>query len=79
MEKAIEMTLSSLNARHIHGVYAENCEEACRHILRLIPQEAIVAIGDSTGVRQLGVLSPLRERGIRLRLPAHRRGIRGTF
>lgn len=69
MEKAIEMTLSSLNARHIHGVYAENCEEACRHILRLIPQEAIVAIGDSTGVRQLGVLSPLRERGIKMLNP----------
>ena len=69
MEKVIEKTLSSLNARHIHGIYAENYGEACRHVLRLIPQEAIVAIGDSTGIRQLGVLSPLRERGTKILNP----------
>jgi len=69
MDKVIEKTLSSLNARHIQGLYAENYEEACRHVLRLIPQEAIVAIGDSTGIRQLGVLSPLQERGTRILNP----------
>ncbi|MDI7260738.1 MAG: lactate utilization protein, partial [Thermodesulfobacteriota bacterium] len=38
-------------------------EEANQKILALIPLDAIVGIGDSTGIRQLGTLQALKERG----------------
>jgi hypothetical protein len=66
MNKLIEKTLSSLRSRHILGIYAETSEEACQKILSLIPREATVGTGDSTGVGQLGVLTLLKNRGTRV-------------
>ncbi len=63
METQIEKTLAALRSRHINGIYAEDSSEACQKILSLIPQGAVVGIGDSTGVRQLGVLQVLKDRG----------------
>ncbi len=63
MEAEIEKTLSSLRSRHINGIFAENHAEAIQKILALIPTEAILAIGDSTSMRQLGILQALRKRG----------------
>jgi hypothetical protein len=61
-----EKILSSLRARHINGVFAEDYEEANQKILALIPLDATVGIGDSTSMRQLGILKSLRERGTRI-------------
>ena len=69
METQIEKTLAALRARHINGIYAEDFAEASRIILSLIPKEAVVGMGDSTGVRQLGVLQVLKERGTHLLNP----------
>jgi hypothetical protein len=69
MENQMEKILSSLHARHIHGVYAENRQEANQKILALIPPDATVGIGDSTALRQLGVLQVLQERGTRILNP----------
>ncbi len=69
MDTQIEKTLSSLRSRHMKGLFAEDPADACRKILRLIPQEAVVGIGDSTGVRQLGVLNALDERGTKVLNP----------
>ena len=69
METQMEKILSSLQARHIRGVYAENRPEANQKILALIPPDATVGIGDSTTMRQLGVLQALQERGIRILNP----------
>ncbi len=66
MDSQIEKTLSSLQSRHINGFFAEDPEEANRKILALIPSGATVGIGDSTGVRQLGVLKALKDRGIKI-------------
>lgn len=66
MDIQIEETLASLRSRHINGIYAEDSTEACQKILSLIPKEAVVGIGDSTGLRQLGVLQRLKERGTEL-------------
>jgi hypothetical protein len=63
METQIEKTLAALRARHINGVYTEDSAEACLKILSLIPKEAVVGMGDSTGVRQLGALQALKDRG----------------
>ncbi len=66
MDAQIEKALASLKSRHIPGMFAENFEEAREKIMALIPTEAAVGIGDSTSLRQLGVLSALRERGIKI-------------
>lgn len=63
MDAQIEETLNSLGSRHINAIYAENSTEACQKILELIPSEAVVGMGDSTGLRQIGVLQCLKTRG----------------
>lgn len=63
MDEDIEKTLTALDARHIRGVFAAGAAEANRKILDLIPQGAVVGFGDSTAVRQLGILEALSERG----------------
>jgi hypothetical protein len=74
MDAVIEKTLSSLRSRHINGVFAPTHEEANQKILALIPQDATVAIGDSTTMRQLGILSALRKRGSRILNPFELKG-----
>ena len=69
MDTQIEKVLSSLQARHINGIFAEDCPEANRKILSLIPSDATVGIGDSTSMRQLGILKVLRERRTRVLNP----------
>ena len=69
MNSEIEKALSSLRSRHINGIFAENAEEAKREILSLIPQNSTVAIGDSTTMRQVGVLEALRKRGTKILNP----------
>lgn len=65
MDAQIEKTLSSLQARHINGIFAEDASEANQKILSLIPSDATIGIGDSTSMRQLGTLNFLRERGVK--------------
>ena len=74
METQMEKVLSSLQARHIRGVYAENRQEANQKILALIPPEATLGIGDSTTMRQLGVLQALQARGTRILNPFEPKG-----
>lgn len=50
----------------MNGIFAENSEDAKQKILKLIPQEAVVGIGDSTTIRQIGIPKILRERGIKI-------------
>ena len=74
MDTDIEKILSSLRSRHIKGIFAEDYEEANQKILALIPLNATVGIGDSTSMRQLGVLEPLRERGTKILNPFELKG-----
>lgn len=66
MDIQIEEILSSLHSRHINGIFAENSEETSQKILSLIPKDAVVGIGDSTAVRQLGIPQALKERGAKV-------------
>ena len=63
MDAQIEKSLKNLHSRHINGIFAENTEEARQKILRLIPFDAVVGIGDSTGLRQMGLPQALLDRG----------------
>ncbi len=66
MDSQIKEILSSLHSRHINGIFAENSEDAIRKILSLVPNAAIVGIGDSTTMRQLGIPQALKERGTKV-------------
>lgn len=66
MDDYLEKTLAALCSRHIKAIFAEDFIEANQKILDLIPQSAVVGFGDSTAVRQLGVLQVLEVRGIRI-------------
>lgn len=70
MDPQIEETLSALRSRHIGGIFARDLEDANQKILNLIPVDATVGIGDSTTLRQLGVLAELKKRGTKV-LAAH--------
>ena len=69
MDIQIEQTLSALHSRHIKGFFAENHKEANRIVLSLIPKGASVGIGDSTAVRQLGLLQPIEAMGSKVWSP----------
>jgi hypothetical protein len=74
MDAEIEKTLSSLRSRHIDGIFAEDYADANQKILALIPAGATLAIGDSTSMRQLGILPALRERGTKILNPFEPKG-----
>jgi len=66
MNTDIEQTLASLKSRHINGIFAENSDDAHFNVLRLIPKDAVVGIGDSTSIRQMGIPQTLKERGTKV-------------
>lgn len=74
MDTNLEKILSSLRSRHIKGIFAEDYEEANQKVLALIPLNATVGIGDSTSMRQLGILQALRERGTKILNPFEPKG-----
>ncbi|RJR49157.1 MAG: lactate utilization protein [Desulfobacteraceae bacterium] len=63
MSNEIIECLDALNKRHIHAVFAEGSSEAVREVLRLIPRDATVGLGDSSTVRQTGLLDALQKGG----------------
>lgn len=66
MNEEIESTLRSLTSRRIHAIFAENADDAKNKILDLIPHEAVVGVGDSTTVTQIGVKEELKKRGTKM-------------
>jgi uncharacterized protein YukE len=66
MNEEIETTLRALASRHINGFFAKNCSVARERILKLIPEKAVVGIGDSTTVRQIGIIEELKKRGTKV-------------
>ena len=69
MDIQIEKCLDSLHSRNINGIFAANAKDATQKILSLIPQDAVVGIGDSSTVRQIGLLQRLKERRIKVLNP----------
>ena len=69
MDVQIQGCLTALQSRHIKGIFAKNFKEGRQKILDLIPKGAVVGIGDSAGVKQLGILPMLKERGTKVLNP----------
>ena len=66
MEKNVETVVRSLCSRHIKGVFAQDSDDAKSKILASVSTDAVVGIGDSTTVRQIGVVEELRKKGTRV-------------
>jgi hypothetical protein len=66
MEKNITKTLRSLKSRNLNGLYARDREEAVDKILDLISEGDVVGIGDSTTLKQIGIIEALRRKGIQV-------------
>jgi L-lactate utilization protein LutB len=65
-DPVIERTIKSLERRFIKGWAAANAEEAREIVARIVPQDAVVGTGDSSSVRQVGVVEALKVRGNRV-------------
>ena len=66
MEKYINQAIKYLKARNFSPHYVEDAESARALILDLIPKDKVVGIGDSSSVRQTGVIKALTERGTKV-------------
>jgi hypothetical protein len=66
MEEGIQATLKSLEARNLKAHFAENCREARSLLLKLISVHATVGVGDSSTVRQVGIIKSLVKRGTKV-------------
>jgi hypothetical protein len=66
MNAQMKQVLAGLHSRHIKGVFAEKLEEGREKILALIPIDAVVGIGDSTTIRQMGLTVALMKRGTKV-------------
>lgn len=59
----LELTLKSLKANRFDARFAQTAAEAREMMLAMIPLKAKVGLGDSTTLRQIGVLEELIKRG----------------
>lgn len=59
----IKSTLKSLGKNSFNAVFARNISEAKAIMLEMIPPTAIIGIGDSVTLRQIGILDELSRRG----------------
>jgi hypothetical protein len=66
MEKMIKAALKSLEARNLKAHFAENCKEARSLMLKLVPAHATVGVGDSSTIRQIGIIKSLEKRGTKV-------------
>jgi L-lactate utilization protein LutB len=65
MDQAVAKTIRSLKKRQIVGWPAASAAEAREIALKIIPPAAVVGTGDSTSVRQIGLVEALEARGNR--------------
>ena len=66
MDETIAKTLKGLKKRGLKGWLAENKEEAQKTILDLVPLDATLGLGDSSTVRQIGIIERLQAKGVRV-------------
>ncbi len=72
MDTQIEETLKNLAANNFEAIFVENCDAVKEIVLRSISKDAIVGIGDSATVRQVGIVEELEKNGIKVLNPFSR-------
>jgi L-lactate utilization protein LutB len=63
IDEKIAVAWRELEANNFNVVLADSSEVALRAVLDLIPQDAVVGIGDSATVKQIGLFEALESRG----------------
>jgi len=63
LQKKIERTLAALRKNGFDVIYIPTRKEAVAKVLELIPSNALVGVGGSVTVRELGLLKILKSRG----------------
>ena len=66
IDKTIAATMRKLKANNFSVVFADNSEVALRTVLDLVPHNAIVGMGDSATVKQIGMVAALESRGTKV-------------
>lgn len=66
LEKKIERTLAALRTNGFDAMYAPARKEAIAKVLELISPEALVGVGGSVTIRELGLNKILKSRGNRI-------------
>lgn len=69
----IERALKNLRANNFAVQFAKSSEIAREAILNMISKDAVVGVGDSATIRQIGILKELGERGTRIMNPFSRK------
>jgi len=75
----VENTLTSLRRNGFEALYLPTVEEAVSKVVGMVPEGAIVGIGGSVTLREMGLLKALEERGVELadHWEARKRGASG--
>lgn len=68
----IEETLKNLRANNFEAEFAESIEAAKQIVLDSISKDAVVGVGDSATIRQIGIVEELNEKGIKILNPFSR-------
>lgn len=78
--KRIKTALKSLRAHGFEVKFAESKEDAMKIMLDMIPRDAVVGVGDSATIRQVGILGKLASRGAKIVHPFSKelRGLEAT-
>ncbi len=69
MDDEIKKTLTALRKRHINAFFAADVATARQKTVSLVPEGAVVGLGDSTTARQMDITQALREKGARVLNP----------
>jgi L-lactate utilization protein LutB len=72
LDAQIEEALSNLRANNFDARFVENGIAAKEIVLSSISKDAIVGVGDSATVRQIGIIEELEKKGIRVLNPFSR-------
>jgi hypothetical protein len=66
VDRLVERTVKKLNENFFKAISFDDRTEFFQHLLSMIPQGAVVGIGGSVTVRELGIIDRLKEKGLTL-------------
>ena len=68
-EKRVVRTIKNLQKNLFDALYLENGKRAFEHIMKMIPKDACIGMGDSYTLHEIGVIKELEKGGYRLLNP----------
>lgn len=68
-EKKIKRTINNLQKNLFEAIYLENGKQAFEHIMKMIPKDACIGMGDSYTLHEIGIIKELLTGGYQLLNP----------